>query len=110
MIEVYMQQQAGEVFSAFNTPFLDGMIKRFDLEKVELHDDGSVRLTGIIDVEASAEHPGDIEVKAQSSFSFILVIKPDGETDLTLPDEIEVKKTICKTRTHKREDIPGGLL
>jgi len=110
MIEVQMQQLAGEVFSTFNTPFLDGMIKRFDLEKVELHDDGSVRLSGVIDVEASTEHPGDIEVKAQSSFSFILMIKPDGETDLTLPDKVEVKKIIYMTRTHKREDIPGGLL
>jgi len=110
MREIQMRSLAGEVFSAFDTPFIDGMIKHFDLEKIEILDDGSVRLSGIIDVEASSEHPGDVKIEAQSSFSFSLEIQPDGETDLTLPDEIEVKKTITKSRVHKREDIPGGLL
>jgi len=110
MIEIHMQELAGEVFTAFDTPFIEGMIKHFDLEKVEVMDDGLVRLSGIIDVEASSEHPGDVKIESQSSFSFTLEIKPDGETDLTLPDEIEVMKTITKSRVHKREDIPGGLL
>jgi len=108
MIEIYMHKLAGEVFSAFDTPFLDGMIKHFNLEKVELLDDGSVKLSGIIDVEASSEHPGDVKLEAQSSFSFTLVIKPDGVTELTLPEEIEVETIITRTRVHKREDIPGG--
>jgi len=105
---IEIRRFAGEIFSAYDAPFLDGRIKHFDLEKVELHDDGSVRLSGIIDVEATSEHPGDIKIEAQSSFSFTLVVKPDGETDLTLPDEIKVSKTLSKTRIHKREDIPGG--
>jgi len=110
MIEIYMHKLAGEVFSAFDTPFLDGMIKHFDLEKVEILDDGSVRLSGVIDVEASSEHPGEVKIEANSSFSFSLEIRPDGKTNLTLPDQIEVETTITRTRTHRRENIPGGLL
>lgn len=108
MMEIYMHKLAGEVFSAFDTPFLDGMIKHFDLEKIEMLDDGAVKLSGVVDVEASSEHPGDVKIEAQSSFSFTLVIKPDGVTELTLPEEIEVETIITRTRVHKREDIPGG--
>ena len=107
---IEIREFAGEIFSAFDTPFIDGMIKHFDLEKVEIHDDGRVILSGVIHVNASSEHPGDVKIEAQSSFSFTLEIKPDGDTHLTLPDEIEVETTIHRTRIHKREDIPGGLL
>lgn len=108
MVKVDIREYAGEVFTAFNTPFLDGLVKHYDIETVELRDDDSVILSGIIDVEASSEHPGDVKIEARSSFSFTLEIKPDGETDLTLPDQIEVETTITRTRVHKREDIPGG--
>lgn len=108
MIEINIRELAGEVFTAFNTPFLDGLVKHYDLEQVVIHDDGSVFLSGIIDVEASSAHPGDVKIDARSSFSFTLSIQPDGETNLTLPDQIEVETTITRTRVHKREDIPGG--
>ncbi|TKJ40963.1 hypothetical protein CEE36_08840 [candidate division TA06 bacterium B3_TA06] len=108
MIEIHMQELAGELFTAFDTPFIEGMIKHFDLEKIEMLDDGTVKLSGVVDVEASSEHPGDVKIEAQSSFSFTLVIKPDGVTELTLPEEIEVETIITRTRVHKREDIPGG--
>ncbi len=108
MIEINVRELAGEVFTAFNTPFLDGLVKHYDLEQVVIHDDGSVILSGVIDIEASSEHPGDVKIETRSSFSFSLGIQPDGETNLTLPDQIEVETTITRTRVHKREDIPGG--
>jgi hypothetical protein len=102
MIKVDIRELAGEVFSAFNTPFLDG------LETIELRDDGSVIISGVIDVEASSTHPGDVKIEARSSFSFTLEVRPDGETNLKLPDQIEVETTITRTKVHRREDIPGG--
>jgi len=105
---IKIREFAGKIFSAFDSPFLDGFVKHYDLEKIEIHDDGRVILSGIIHVNAFSDHPGDVKIETQSSFSFTLTISPDGETELKLPAEIEVETTITRTKTHKREDIPGG--